>query len=113
MALPFGRERYPFYGWFTPEEIFSGRGIASLRIHVERVIGHIKNYAILKSTLPITMIRLANQIVSVCAWLTNFQPALIPLPGDFSADEADRYFQSLDDSDYDADSEMSETDEEL
>ena len=92
---------------FSPEEIRSGRGIASLRIHVERVIGRIKNFAILKSTLPITMIRLANQIVSVCAWLTNFQPALIPLPGDYSDEEVDRYFQSLQDCDYDADSEMS------
>ncbi len=58
------------------------------------------------------MIRLANQIVKVCAWLTNFQPALIPLPGEFSADEVDRYFQSLEDSDYDADSEMSGDEEE-
>ena len=92
---------------FSPEEIQSGRGIASLRIHVERVIGRIKNFAILKSTLPITMVRLANQIVSVCAWLTNFQPALIPLPGDHCDEEVDKYFQSLQECDYDADSEMS------
>ena len=92
---------------FSAEEIRSGRGIASLRIHVERVIGRIKNFAILKSTLPITMIRLANQIVSVCAWLTNFQPVLIPLPGDHCDEEVDRYFQSLQECDYDADSEMS------
>ncbi len=39
---------------FTPQEIKVGRGIASLRIHVERVIGRIKNYSILKGTLLIT-----------------------------------------------------------
>jgi hypothetical protein len=55
------------------------------------------------------MIRLANNIVSVCAWLTNFQPALIPLPVDTSTDELDRYFQTLEDSDYDGDSEASDT----
>ena len=57
---------------FARDEIQRGRSIASLRIHVERVIGRIKNYSILKGTLPISMIRLANSIVSVCAWLTNF-----------------------------------------
>lgn len=71
----------------APEEIQRGRQIASLCIHVERTIGRIKNYAILKGTFPNTMIRLANQIVSVCAWLTNFQPALIPLPSDLSVEE--------------------------
>ena len=90
---------------FMPQQIQSGRGIASLWIHVERVICHIKNYGVLQSTLPITMILACKP---VCAWLTNFQSALIPLPGDFSADEVDRYFKSLEDSDYDADSEMSD-----
>lgn len=94
---------------FSREEIQRGRGIASLRIHVERVIGRIKNYSILKGTLPISMIRLANNIVSVCAWLTNFQPSLIPLPEDTSTGDVDQYFLTLEDSDYDADSEASDT----
>lgn len=54
-------------------------------------------------------------IVSVCAWLTNFQPVLIPLPaGSAEEDEVDKYFSSVldseSDSDYDADTEL--TDEE-
>ena len=49
------------------------RHIASVRIHVERCIGRIKNFSILKSTLP-------NQILCVYAWLTAFQPSLVPLP---------------------------------
>ena len=53
-----------------------------------------------------------NQIVSVCAWLTNFQPAMIPLPGDSSVEEVEEYFQSLEsDYDYDADSEMTDDDD--
>ena len=94
----------------SASDVKSGRGIASLRIHVERLIGRIKNYAILKGTFPITMIRIADQILSVCAWLTNFQPALIPLPsGDSSEEEVDSYIQSIEE-DYDADSESSDTD---
>lgn len=105
-----GREQLP------PNEVQKGRQIASLRIHVERAIGRIKNYSILSGTLPLSMARLANQIVSVCAWLTNFQPSLVPLPDiDPSEDSVEKYFLSLsDDSDYNADSEGSEgSDEEL
>ena len=46
-----------------PEEIQSGRKIASLRIHVERAIGMIKVYSILKGTIPLSMARLINQII--------------------------------------------------
>ena len=59
------------------EDVQRGRTISSLRIHMERAIGRIKNYRILSGNFPISLIRIANQIVSVCAWLTNFQPALI------------------------------------
>ena len=63
-----------------PEDIKRGRSIASLHIHVERAIGRIKNFAILKGKFPLSMIRLLNQVVCVCAWLTNFQPILVPPP---------------------------------
>ena len=78
---------------------------------MEKVIGRIKNFSILKSILPIiTMSRIANQIVSVCAWLTNFQPALIPIPSDDNDDSEsiEQYFESLYSSDYDADTELSD-----
>lgn len=52
------------------------------------------------------MIRLLNQIVCVCAWLTNFHPVLLPPPLT-SAEDDDSvidYFHSLDsDSDSDSD----------
>ena len=44
-------------------EVLEGRKIASVRVHVERTIGRIKNFSILKGTLPITLSRIANQIV--------------------------------------------------
>lgn len=90
----------------SAEEVQQTRHIASVRIHVERCIGRIKNFSILKSTLPLSMARLANQIVCVCAWLTSFQPSIIPLPvsQDIDSDsEVEDYFNTLYDSDYDAD----------
>ena len=72
--LPFmeGRQQLP------AEEVQQGRNIASLRIHVERAIGRIKTFNILKDTLPNSLSWIANQVVCLCAWLTNFQPALVP-----------------------------------
>ena len=52
----------------SPDNVKTGRGIASLRIHVERVIGRVKNYSILKGVLPLSMSRIANQIVCVLSW---------------------------------------------
>ena len=84
-----------------PEQIQSGRRIASLRIHVERAIGRIKVYSILKATIPLSMARLTNQIIFVCAFLTNFQPALIPLPTDPDDKDIESYFDQLSDRDSD------------
>ncbi|KAL5464162.1 hypothetical protein EMCRGX_G033131 [Ephydatia muelleri] len=67
-----GRQQLPY------EVIEAGRKIASFRIHVERAIGRIETYKILKSTIPLSMARLSNQIVCICAFLSNFHPALVP-----------------------------------
>ena len=82
---------------FSVQDISKGRKIASLRIHVERAIGRIKNYQILKGMIPISMARLTNQIIYVCAFLTNFQPALVPLPKHCSEKEVQDYFKQLSD----------------
>ena len=55
-----GRQQLP------AEDVRIGRSIASLRIHVERAIGRIKSFSILKETIPINLSRLINQIVCVC-----------------------------------------------
>ena len=62
------------------EDVQRGRSIASLRIHVERAIGRMKQFNILTSVFPLKMARIANQIVTVCAYLSNFHPALVPVP---------------------------------
>ena len=85
------------------QEIQSGRKIASLRIHVERAIGRMKVYSILKGTIPLSMARLTNQVVFVCAFLTNFQPVLIPLPTNADDSNIESYFEQLSDCDSDLD----------
>ena len=44
---------------------------------------------------------LTNQIIHVCAFLTNFQPALVPLPNENSVSDVEEFFDLLSDSDYD------------
>ena len=84
-----GRQQLP------TSEVQLGRSIASLRIHVERAI---KQFAVLQGKFPLSMVRLANQVVCMCAWLTNFHPALISLPTK-ETEDVDNYFLSLEDSD--------------
>ena len=57
----------------------------------------------MKGTIPISMARLTNQIITICAFLTNFQPALVPLPKSISDVEVEDYFRQLSDSDPDSD----------
>ena len=60
---------------FTERELLTTRRIASLRIHVERAIGKIKNFKILND-IPNNMARIADQIFFVCAMLSIFDPPL-------------------------------------
>ena len=50
--------------------------ISSVRLHVERVIGRIKNYHILES-IPNSMYNIANHVFYVCSIFTNFYPTLV------------------------------------
>ena len=61
-------------------EVSEGRSIATFRIHVERAIGRMKQYKILTGTIRLKMARVANQIVTVVGYLSNFHPALVPPP---------------------------------
>ena len=63
----------------SANEVQQGRSIASLLIHVECAIGRLKNFTILKGVFSLKMARLINQIIFVCAMLTNFSP-LLSLP---------------------------------
>ena len=76
------------------------RTITSLQIHVKRAIGGIKNFTIFKSPLPLSMSRIANQIITVCALLVNFQPVLIPV-STMEESDVDEYLDCYHESDRD------------
>lgn len=53
------------------------RKIASKRVHVERVIGMAKVYAICQQKLNLLETKLATQIITVCFFLCNFRKTII------------------------------------
>ncbi|KAM7305805.1 uncharacterized protein ISCGN_015701 [Ixodes scapularis] len=64
------------------------RKLANVRIHVERVIGLVRNkYVILKSTLPVDFVTCrpgdylpaVDKVVTVCCALSNFCPSVVPI----------------------------------
>ena len=69
------------------QEVEYSKRLSKVRIHVERVIGLLKNkYTILQSTLPISLLKhkhdseYANidRILTVCAALVNLCPSVVP-----------------------------------
>lgn len=69
-----------------PAEVESSRGLAAVRIHVERVIGLVRNkYTILQGTIPITLcvstpdgLTPLDKMVKVCCALCNLCPPVVP-----------------------------------
>ncbi|XP_065288147.1 uncharacterized protein [Dermacentor albipictus] len=53
-------------------EELATRQIASLRIHVERVIREVKNFRILRAVFPNVMAEKLNKIWKICCYLNNF-----------------------------------------
>ena len=66
-----------FWPWFTRSEVYKGKRIARARIHVERVMGRLKEFRLLKNILPLTMIDLCDQIWIIAGAIVNMQPPLI------------------------------------
>jgi len=61
----------------TKEKVNLTKKIANSRIHVERAIGRLKWFNILRNVLPITLVPLIDDILIVCAALCNLLPPLV------------------------------------
>ena len=72
----------------SADKVKEGHSITSLRIHVECAIGRIKHFQILTGTIRLKMARILDQIVTVCAYLSNFHPPLVPTPEEVSEPQA-------------------------
>jgi hypothetical protein len=59
------------------KEVEQTRRIAAVRIHVERKMEQIKNFRILHGIIPATEWHNADNIVLICAALTNLEPPLV------------------------------------
>ena len=63
-----------------PDDVLSTKKVANYRIHVERAIQRLKGFRILQETFPITMLSNVDDIVIVCAALTNLKAPLVTGP---------------------------------
>ena len=62
---------------FTRSEVYQGKRIARARIHIERVMGRLKEFRLLNHVLPINMTDLCDHIWNVAGAIVNMQPALV------------------------------------
>ena len=60
----------------SKDQVIVTKKIAYAQIHVERAIGRMKVFLILKKTLPITLVPLIDDILVFCASISNLLPPL-------------------------------------
>lgn len=60
----------------TTKDVRGTSKIANVRIYVEQAINRIKDFYMVKSELPISLLPLIDDTIIVCATLTNLQEAL-------------------------------------
>ncbi|KAJ8677108.1 hypothetical protein QAD02_012895 [Eretmocerus hayati] len=69
-------------GCLTHEKVMTDRHLSKLRVHVERGIGLMKTFRILKSPLNHNYVKLASGIVGICVMLSNFKEnIMVPRDG--------------------------------
>ena len=59
-------------------EVDTSRRLSSVRIHVERVIGRIKKFRLLQTTLPLTQVDLLDDIMVIVCSLVNINNSVVP-----------------------------------
>ena len=61
----------------SQQEVEKARQLSRVRIHVERAIERVKNFQILSQVFPISLVRHADDILTLCCALTNLLPRLV------------------------------------
>ena len=60
-------------------EVDMSRQLLSVQIHVERVIGRIKKFRLLQTTLPLTQVDLLDDIMVIVRGLVNINNSVVPI----------------------------------
>lgn len=64
-------------GRLPSKDLMKDRMFAKFRVHVERIIGLLKTYKILSTTLKHNYVPLASEITGVCVMLCNFKECIM------------------------------------
>ncbi len=64
---------------FTLKKNVTNAEVANAGIHVERVIGRMKNFKILQGPIPLSLADVVDHIFTVCGCLVNLLGILVPL----------------------------------
>ena len=62
----------------SASEVDESRQLAHVRIHVERVIGRLKDFKILQSIIPISQIDLIDDLIAVVFRAVNLNKSVVP-----------------------------------
>ena len=62
---------------FTPDDIMKTKKIAAVCIHIERAINRLKQYTLVDGVILNTLWDIADQLIFVTGYLTNFEPGLV------------------------------------
>ncbi len=61
----------------SAKEVDESRQLAHVRIHVERVIGRLKDFRILQTVIPITQVNLLDKIMTIICGVINLNRSII------------------------------------
>ena len=59
------------------KEVDTSRRISDIRIHVERVISRLRKFRILQSNIPMTQVKLLNDVMIIIAGLVNLNNSVV------------------------------------